>query len=346
MRKALYAVILLLILVLPVNASTITAPEVQTSGQKLMPQNTDSFGEGLVELLQNSIKLLGPDLQEASRSCGIVVFSVMLFSFLPMISQRIDAMAAIGAVISMSAVMFQPANSLILLATDTVRDILEYGKLLCQVMTAALAAQGGVTASSTLYIGSTVFITILNTLISRLMIPMVFFYIVFSVAFGAFGDEFLKKSADMIKNIMTWTLKTMLIIFTTYMSITGAVSGSTDLAALKAAKVVISSAVPVVGGILSDSSEAVLVSMSVIKNAAGIYGMLAVLSVFMGPFIKIGMHYLLLKVSALLCSVFGDKRISTLADSFSSAMSLLLAVIGASCVLVMISTVCFLRGTG
>ena len=97
---------------------------------------------------------------------------------------------------------------------------------------------------------------------------------------------------------------------------------------------------------MSDSSEAVLVSMGIIKNAAGIYGMLAVLSVFLGPFIKIGMHYLLLKISALLCGVFGDKRISTLADSFSSAMSLLLAVIGAGCVMVMISTVCFLKGAG
>lgn len=346
MRMAMAAVILLSILVLPVRASEITAPEVYASGQKLMPQNTDSFGEGLVELLQNSTKLLGPDLRDASKACGILVFSAMLFSVLPMISQRMEAMTAIAGTVSISAAMFQQTNSLILLATDTIRDILEYGKLLCQVMTAALAAQGGATESSALYIGSTAFITVLNALISRMMIPMIFFYMAFAVAFGAVGDEFLKKSADLIKNAMTWTLKTMLVIFTTYMSITGAVSGSADLAALKAAKVTISSAVPVVGGILSDSSEAVLVSMAVIKNAAGIYGMLAVLSVFMGPFIKIGMHYLILKVSALLCGVFGNKRISTLADSFSSAMSLLLAVIGAGCVMVMISTVCFLKGAG
>ena len=346
MRKVLFAVFLVLTMAQPVNASEIVAPEVQISGRQLMPQNTDSFGAGLLELLRNSIQLVRPDLQEASQFCGTVVFSAMLFSVLPMISPRLERAAAVSCTVSIAAVMFRQTNSMILLATDTVRDILDYGKLLCQVMTAALAAQGGATESSALYIGTTLFITILNALISRIMIPMLFFYLAFSVAFGALGDDFLKKTAEMIKSALVWSLKLLLIVFTTYMSITGAVSGATDLAALKTAKVVISSAVPVVGGILSDSSEAVLVSMGVIKNAAGIYGMLAVLSVFMGPFIKIGMHYLLLKLSAVLCGVFGDKQVSAIAECFLTAMSLLLSAIAAGCVLVLISTVCFLKGAG
>lgn len=346
MKKALLVVALSLAMAIPVNASELVAPEVQKSGQLLMPQNTDSFGDGLLELLRNSLKLLRPDFQEATASCGTIILSAILFSVLPMISQRIHSMTAVAGAVSIAAVMFHQTNSLILLAADTVSDILDYGKLLCQVMTAALAAQGGVTESSALYIGTTVFIAVLNSLISSLMIPLIFGYLVFSVAYGAFGENFLKKAADLVKSLMIWILKTLLVVFSTYMSITGAVNGSTDLAALKTAKVVISSAVPVVGGILSDSSEAVLLSMGVIKNVAGIYGMLAVLSIFMEPFVKIGIHYLLLKSSAVICSVFDDKQISSLADSFSSAMSLLLAVIAVGCVLVLISTVCFLKGAG
>lgn len=81
----------------------------------------------------------------------------------------------------------------------------------------------------------------------------------------------------MVKNVVSWSLKTILTVFTTYMTVTGVVSGTTDAAALKATKVTISSVVPVVGGILSDASEAVLVSAGLMKNAAGIYGILAVL---------------------------------------------------------------------
>ena len=346
MIKIVFAVFLVLIMVMPVNASEITAPEVQPSGRHIMPENTESFGKGLLELLQNSIKLLRPDFQEASKSCGAIIFTAMLFSVLPMLCSRISTMTAAAGTVSIAAMMLQQTNTMILLASDTARDILDYGKLLCQVMTAALAAQGGMAASSALYIGTTVFITVLNSVITKLMSPLIFFYLAFSVAYGVLGEDFLKRTADMLKAAQVWALKSLLIVFTTYMSITGVVSGATDQAAQKTAKVVISSAVPVVGGILSDSSEAVLVSMGMIKNGVGIYGMLAVLSVFMGPFIRIGVHYLLLKFSGVLCGIFGDKRIGALTESFSSAMSILLAVIAAGCVLVLISTVCFLKWAG
>lgn len=346
MIKRLFAICLVLFLAVPVDAREITAPEVMESGRQLMPQNTDSFGEGLAEILHGCMKLLGPELKAAMQNCGVVVFSAMLFSVLPLLGKKTGMMTSVAGAAAIAVVMLRQSNAMVILAAETIQDILEYGKLLCQVMTAALAAQGGVTESSALYIGTTIFVTLLNSLISGLMIPMFFFYLAFVVAHGAFGDEFLKKTADFIKGIWLWLLKLLIIVFSTYMSVTGVVSGTTDQTALKAAKIVITSAVPVIGGILSDSSEAVLVSMGVLKNAAGVYGMLAVLSVFMGPFIKIMMNYLGIKVSALLCSIFGEKRISSLTEGFATAMSLLLAMTATACMFVLISTVCFLKGAG
>ena len=122
--------------------------------------------------------------------------------------------------------------------------------------------------------------------------------------------------------------------------------GTTDAAALKATKVTISSVVPVVGGILSDASEAVLVSAGLMKNAAGIYGILAVLAVFLSPFLKIGVHYLILKLTAAVCGIFGEKGLTELIGDFSTAMGLLLAMTGSECLLLLISTVCFLKGVG
>ena len=130
------------------------------------------------------------------------------------------------------------------------------------------------------------------------------------------------------------------------MGITGVISGATDAAALKAAKLTISGVVPVVGGILSDASEAVLVSAGMVRNAAGIYGILAILAVFLTPFLRIGCHYLLLRLTGAVCAVFGVKRCSELISQFSAAMGLELAMTGSVCLLQLISTVCFLRGVG
>ena len=89
-----------------------------------------------------------------------------------------------------------------------------------------------------------------------------------------------------------------------------------------------------------------LVSAGVMKNAAGIYGILAVLAVFLEPFLRIGIHYLMLKATASVCAIFGSGRMTGLIEDFSSAMGLLLAMTGATCLLLLISTVCFMKGVG
>ena len=173
---------------------------------------------------------------------------------------------------------------------------------------------------------------------------MAYIFLAFSVGYCAMNNEILKKIADAIKGVLGWVLKTLLVVFTAYMSITGVVSGTTDAASLKAAKVVISTVVPVVGGALADSSESVLISMGLVKNAAGIYGLLSVVAVAIGPFLQIGVQYVLLKATAAVSAVIGGKNNTGLIRDFSVAMGYLLAMTGAVCVILLISIVCFMKG--
>jgi stage III sporulation protein AE len=310
-----------------------------------MPQTTGTFGEGLLELLQEGICLLQPELEASMQNCSGILISAVVFSLLSVFSEKLKGIVSLAGAAAIAAMLFQNTNGMVSYASDAVWEICEYGKLLCPVMTTALAAQGGITASAALYTGTITFITLLSMLVSRVFLPMVKLFLVFSGTYCALGEEALKKIADSVKSVLSWLLKTMLIVFTTYLSLTGVVSGTTDAAALKAAKVTISSAVPVVGGILSDASESILVSMSLMKNAAGIYGILAALAVFLGPFIKVGAQYMLLKITAALCGLFGDKRIFALVSDFSTALGMLLAMVASGCLLVLISTICFMKGT-
>ena len=115
---------------------------------------------------------------------------------------------------------------------------------------------------------------------------------------------------------------------------------------MKATKMTIKSVVPVVGGILSDASETILVGAGVMKSAAGIYGIFAVLAICITPFLQIGMQYLLLKTTAAVCGIFGYKPAVSLIEDFSSGMGFVLAMTGTVCVLLLISIVCFMKGIG
>ena len=346
MIRLLFGILFALSLSIPASASEIQAPEVPESAMDIMPENTDSFGNALVELLRKGILLIQPELDGALRTCSGILICALLYSILPILSEKLTEPMAMAWSVALGTVMLQRTGTMIGYAADALRQICDYGKLLCPVLTTALAAQGGLTTSAALYTGTIAFITLLSILVSRLLIPLVYIFLLFSMAGSAIGEGFFRNLADGVKHLLTWLLKTLLIVFTTYMSVTGVVSGTTDAAALKTAKVTLSSVVPVVGGILSDASESVLVSMGILKNTAGIYGILAVLALFMGPFVKVGVQYLLLKGSAALCSLFGDKRISSLIGDFSTAMGLLVAMVAAGCVLILISTVCYLKGIG
>lgn len=346
MTKFMLTLLLIFSLATPASALEITAPEVPKSGEEYMPEKTDSFGDGFFELLQSVLLHLRPDLAEASQVCLSVAAAVMIVSVLRTFSGGIKMAADMAGTTAIAAVLLLNTNSMIRLGAETVAELSEYGKLLYPVMAAAMAAQGGVTASAALYTGTAIFDAVLSSLISNLMVPMVYLFLALAAANSAAGEDLLKKMRDLLKNAMSWCLKTVLTVFTTYMSITGVVSGTTDAAALKATKVTISSVVPVVGGILSDASEAVLVSAGALKNAAGIYGILAVLAVFLEPFLRIGSHYLILKATAAVCGIFGSKEMTGLIEDFSTAMGLLLAMTGSVCLLLLISTVCFMKGVG
>ena len=99
-----------------------------------------------------------------------------------------------------------------------------------------------------------------------------------------------------------------------------------------------------VGGILSDASEAVLASAAAVKNAAGIYGLLAIVAMWLGPFLRIGVQYLMLKAAGAVCGVFGVGSFAGVVEDFAAAMGLLLAMTGAVCLMLIISTICFLKG--
>lgn len=348
MKKLMYISLLLgllMILAYPVNAEEYTAPEAPDSVQDLMPVKRETFWEGVSKIIENALRDIQPSFVNACSVCVRLLAMVLLVSVTETFVKEGHQVFAIVSSLAISVLLIGNAQSMISLAGKTVKELSEYGKLLLPVMAGVLAAQGGPVTSAALYAGTVTFDAVISWGISTLLTPLVYAYLVLSVVMSATGEETVKRLRDLAKSVCSWSLKTLLYIFTGYMAITGVVSGTTDATTLKATKLTISGMIPVVGGILSEASEAVLVGAGIMKNAAGIYGMLVLIALLITPFMQIGIQYLLLKATAALCAAFGSKQITELIASFSTAMGLLLAMIGAVCIMLLISTVCFMRGT-
>lgn len=347
MRRVLIFVFLGILLALPVRAMEFEAPPPPKAAAELLPKEADSFGEGLWNVLREGAQFLMPSLTEAAGCCLRVLAAVLLTAmagqFAPGLAPGALELCGTAAV---AVLLLEPSAALMELGARTVRELQDYGKLLAGVLASALAARGGVTASAALYAGTAFFHAALGAVATAVFLPMLWMYLALSIADGALGDKLLSKLKALLRWLMEWALKLTLYVFTGYMTITGVVSGTADAAAAKAARIAISGAVPVVGGILSDAADTVLLSASALGSGAGIWGMLTVIAVFCAPALRLGCQYLLLKITAAVGESLGGLRCSGLAEDFAGAMGLLLALVSAQTVLLLISAVCFLRGMG
>ncbi len=344
MRKFIVVLIIIFSIIVPVRATEPDIPEVPEAGEQYMPEDTESFGEALWYIIKQAIGEFLPEISKSAGICLSVVGIMLLVSVLDYFSGISGKTVHLAAAISIGLILLNPAGSLIQLGMDTVIEMGEYHKLLVPVLTGALAAQGGISTSTALYAVTTFFTSFLTTLITKVVMPMLYIYLCLGLVQSALQNELLKNLQNFIKWLITWSLKIVLYVFTGFISITGVVSGTADASAVKAMKLTISGMIPVVGGIISDASETILVSAGVFKSAAGVYGILAVIAVFIGPFLKIGSQYLLLNVTGAVCSVFSAKQETDLLKDFSGGMGLLLASAGTVCLVMLIGTVCFMRG--
>lgn len=344
MRKLIIGIVVFLLVSVPASAMEFTAPSVPNGVEQYMPEGQESFAEGLWHIIKTALSDWRPEIADVARICLSVIVAVLMMGILNSITEiGANTVRLTGAVI-IGLLLLEPVNTMIRLGTDTITSMSEYGKLLLPVMTAALAAQGGTSGSVALYTGTIFFNTVLTTLITRIIIPAVFVYLCLSVANCAFGQDTLKRLRDFVKWAMTWCLKWVLYFFTGYIGITGVISGTVDKSVLKATKLTISGVVPVVGGILSDASETILVSAGVMKNAAGVYGIFAIVALCIGPFLQIAIPYLVLKLSTAISGLFGYKPAVELLQDFTTGMGTILAMTGTVCMLLLISMVCFMKG--
>ena len=227
-----------------VSAIEIDVPRVPYSAEEYMPDNTETFSESLFDIVKNVLNKLIPVYKDAAESLILLIVIIMVLSIVQIILEKECSVTDIVGCCAISYILLATSNTMIHLATETIRQISDYGMLLIPVLTATLAAQGGISSSTALYAGTAIFNQLISGAISSVLIPVVYVFLALSIVSNATGEGIIKRISTQIKRFVCWALKFFVTIFTTYMSVTGVVSGTADVVALKATKNVISTTVP------------------------------------------------------------------------------------------------------
>lgn len=349
MRKILLCFLIVFILSGTVHASSVSASEEElrqalppSAGELLdsVPRGS-GFDEGIRSVLKSALPLLDDALHKAMQSSAIILAALVLCA---MAGAGDESNAAlIAGVLSITAAGMLEMNSLAATGKEALMEMQSFADLLLPAMAAATAASGGITASTAIYAGTALFTDILMRAMTFLLLPLLNIYVAICGAKAICGNEMLCRLSDLIKWVFRSGIKTVLFVFTAYLTVTGLISGAADATVLKAAKLTISGVVPVVGSMISDASETVIVGAATVKNAIGVFGMLAVIAICIGPFLTIAGQYLLMKLTAAAGSALGPKPLLGLVDAISESLGFLLAMTGTAALMLLIACVCYLK---
>jgi stage III sporulation protein AE len=250
---------------------------------------------------------------------------------------RAAAYLGMAASLAVAAVAAGGAASFLGMAAEVVEELDLFSKTLLPVMSAAGAAAGNISSSAAGYAATVLFMNVLTSLARGLLIPLIYAYLAAAAAGAALGENGLYAAANFIKWLVMVLLTVITVAFTIYLTVSGVIANTADVATAKIAKAAVSTFLPVVGGMISDAAGTVASGAMVLKNTIGIFGMAAVAAVCALPFLKLGVQYLVFKLTAALIEPLADGRLGKLVSSVATAFSLMLGIAGAVAIMLFIS---------
>ncbi len=303
------------------------------------PQTT--LQNGVHILLERGKRLLGDTFRDRLRPAALVLATVLLCAVAESVyrgagNEKVPNFIPLVGVLTITALSSGSVETMMTMGQETVEQLHIFAQALLPTLAAAVSASGGLVSAGVRQVATVWLCGVLISLIRTVLLPLVYGYIAVSAAHCMAPRGHLKAIGETMRKGMTWLLSGSLLLFTGYLSLSGAMAQSADGLTLSLTRSAISTAVPVVGGIISEASSSVLAGAALLKNTIGVGGMLGVLSVCLSPFLALGVQYLLFLLAAFFSDMLGTS-LSGYIRALGSSFGLVLGMAGTCALVLLIS---------
>lgn len=215
-------------------------------------------------------------------------------------------------------------------------SLVDFMRVLCPSYFLAVAFASGSVTSLFFYNVILFLIYIVELVIVRFLLPVVNIYIMVRVLGNLTGEDFLSEFADLIKKVVSWILKTLLVCVISVNVVQGLLAPAID-AVKRSALTRTAEALPWVGNAVGGVAEVVLGTAVLIKNGIGMAGAVISVAICAVPIFQMLIMALMYKLAAALVQPVSDKRITTCISGVSEGYEIMVKVIFTAGLLFMIT---------
>lgn len=222
-----------------------------------------------------------------------------------------------------AALVLTNFSDLLDMTKATVGRMIDYMQLILPILLTLLIVTGG-PSTKILYhpmiLGT---VNILGISISNIVFPLIYFSFIVSILSNLSQRAELRKLANLARQIIIFIISAIFTIFIGILTIYG-LSTNIDGLSIRTAKFAVDSLVPIVGGFLSDSVDAVIGSSGILKNGIGIIGLIILVLIILLPIIKITVLLLIYSVIGAIVEPIASSNIIKFFSDVSKTLLLVL----------------------
>ena len=292
----------------------------------------------MLELLK---KLITGEIEAPTKSLVKLIAVIILLSvaecFMPeggqmkLISETIGALFCIVSVIS-------PLTTAISSAAASITVSGSFMLLLIPVLAAVITAAGNPMLALSFRSVSFGAAQVISAVSKNCITPLVGAVLSLDITGAVMPSFKLNSLTELIKKSLTAVLSFCATLFVAFLGIKGALANAADTVSTRGIKLAISSAVPVVGGAISEAFSGILGSLVLARSTVGIFGIAAIALINLPSCVQLLFWIFALKLGAAAGELFGQQGTADLLNAIASAITLLNVVLLFNAVLFIIST--------
>lgn len=209
------------------------------------------------------------------------------------------------------------------MVTRTMELLIELMGAFVPVYIVSIGFSTGSNSAEAFYRVIVVVITLIEKILLKVIIPMIYMYLITNIINNMADGKLFSKTCELIKTIVDWMLKGLLSFVIGINLIRGLINPIVDSIKMGTWGKVLSG-IPGIGGALNSVSGIVLASGTLIKNAIGIGGVVAIAGICFVPVIKALIVSLAYKLSGAMLEPVSDKRVVNSINSIYVSIVLLM----------------------
>jgi len=227
-------------------------------------------------------------------------------------------------IISIAVQSFSLATSI---GIRAINDMVTFMQALLPILLTFLMAMGGITTTAMfqpVIIGS---VGIISTLMKDIIVPIIFFSAILSIINHLSEKIQISKLASLLKQVCIVLMGFTLTVFTGIITIQGVAASTTDGVAIRTAKFAMDKFIPIVGGFISESVDAIMGCSLLLKNGIGALGLICLAFIVIMPLLKILSLIFIYKIASAIIEPITDGQLSSCLNDMSNSMVMLFAAV-------------------